>query len=145
MKEVLFYELEGVALDWVVSKIQGVEVEINDGRLLTGETRFEANSADDSYGCEFDVEFNPSENPADIIAIIKQEKIGIDFHQDLWWAKDSKTNIRVNHPDLSVAVLRTFVGMNISKLNQNPASAWVLVPDELIETNHPNPTDYQRS
>jgi hypothetical protein len=46
-------------VNWAVAKCEGIEFELIDGALVTG-TRFESNSADDNYGCEFNEEYDPS-------------------------------------------------------------------------------------
>lgn len=55
MKRIKTSELTGATLDWAVAKCEGYDYEVVDGALVTGEKRFEAESANDFYGCEFDV------------------------------------------------------------------------------------------
>lgn len=133
MAKVKFFDLEGTPLDWAVSKIQGIEVEISEGRLLTGEKRYEGNSSEDTYGCEFDVEFNPTSDPIAVSAIIDAEKIGTEFYGNTWVARHPRSSQKLNSPDRSVAVLRAYVGMHILELTQN--APWIEIPDELIESN----------
>ena len=70
-------ELTGAALDWAVAKCEGEEFEIKDGALVIG-TRYESNSVDDDYGCEFDIEYRPSQDWAQGGPIIERE--GIDLY-----------------------------------------------------------------
>ena len=71
-------ELTGAALDWAVAQAQGLDYEIVDGTVVTGAKRYEAKSAHDYYGCEFDEVFAPSTDWAQGGPIIEREFITID-------------------------------------------------------------------
>ena len=70
-------ELTGAALDWAVAKCEGYDYAIVDGAVVTGETRFEANTSEDTYGCEFDEVYEPSTDWSQGGPIIEREGISI--------------------------------------------------------------------
>ena len=121
-------ELTGVALDWAVAKCEGVEFELDDGAMVIG-TRYEANSADDNYGCEFDETYNPSTDWQQGGPIIEREKIKLGWVVDHWVAqKDFNYNKSFygrdpHHP--LIAAMRCYVA---SKLGDE-----VEIPNELTQ------------
>ena len=82
-------KLIGPALDWAVAQARGLDYEIVDGTVVTGAKRYEANSANDYYGCEFDEVYAPSTDWAQGGPIIEREKIEIRLFVDdgtVWYA-----------------------------------------------------------
>jgi len=78
-------ELAGVALDWAVAQAQGLDYEVVDGTVVTGAKRYEANSANDYYGCEFDEVYSPSTDWAQGGPIIEREYMYLEY-SGIWRA-----------------------------------------------------------
>jgi hypothetical protein len=78
-------ELTGVALDWAVAHAQGLDYEIVDGTVVTGAKRYEANSANDYYGCEFEEVYEPSTDWAQGGPIIEREYMYLEY-SGIWRA-----------------------------------------------------------
>jgi len=78
-------ELTGAALDWAVAHAQGLDYEIVDGTVVTGAKRFEANTADKYYGCEFDEVYAPSTDWAQGGPIIEREYMYLEY-SGIWRA-----------------------------------------------------------
>ena len=77
--------LTGAALDWAVAQAQGLDYEIVDGTVVTGAKRYEANNANDYYGCEFDEVYAPSTDWAQGGPIIEREYMYLEY-SGIWRA-----------------------------------------------------------
>lgn len=124
--------LIGAALDWAVAQCEGYDYEIKDGRVCTGNTVFQANSADDHYGCEFDELYEPSTNWAQGGPIIDREKIGVAYEPSMlyddscrWKALSAMSDNEHSYgPAFLIAAMRCYVA---SKLGDE-----VDIPEELL-------------
>jgi len=124
-------ELTGAALDWAVAQAQGLDYEIVDGTVVTGAKRYEANSANDYCGCEFDEVYAPSTDWAQAGAIIEREFIELLLFVDdgsVWFAhlgaKHFPLDAQVTGPTPLIAAMRCYVA---SKLGEE-----IEIPEELI-------------
>ncbi|NDC39404.1 MAG: DUF2591 domain-containing protein [Proteobacteria bacterium] len=107
-------ELTGAALDWAVAQAQGLDYEIVDGTVVTGAKRYEANSADDYYGCEFDEVFAPSTDWAQGGPIIEREGIDLKRITDaLWDAHMRNVNFYEAGSTPLIAAMRCFVALKL--------------------------------
>jgi hypothetical protein len=129
-------ELAGVALDWAVAQAQGLDYEIVDGTVVTGAKRYEANSANDYYGCEFEEVYAPSIDWAQGGPIIERERIKLEFINERYgWGARWSTWVKVGEnetipteggPTPLIAAMRCYVA---SKLGDE-----VELPEELEVT-----------
>ena len=115
-------KLTGAALDWAVAQAQGLDYEIVDGTVVTGAKRYEANSANDYYGCEFDEVFAPSTDWAHGGPIIERVITKIEDYGDSWGAEGPNAPERFGQTPL-IAVMRCYVA---SKLGDE-----IEIPEEL--------------
>jgi len=120
-------ELTGAALDWAVAHAQGLDYEIVDGTVVTGAKRYEANSANDYYGCEFEEVYEPSTDWAQGGPIIEREMIElVPQTPALWDAMYKEQHIPNDGSTPLIAAMRCYVA---SKLGDE-----VELPEELEVT-----------
>jgi hypothetical protein len=113
-------ELTGAALDWAVAQAQGLDYEIVDGAVVTGAKRYEANSANEYCGCEFDEVYSPSTDWAQGGPIIEGERIliqpeiGKEGCGNAWNAI-SMQDTEDYGPTPLVAAMRCYVASNLGE------------------------------
>jgi hypothetical protein len=120
-------ELTGAALDWAVAHAQGLDYEIVDGTVVTGAKRYEANSAEKYFGCEFEEVYSPSTDWAQGGAIIEGEYMYLEY-SGIWRAyctQNGNSFLSVGSTPL-IAAMRCYVA---SKLGDE-----VEIPEELEVT-----------
>jgi hypothetical protein len=118
-------ELTEAALDWAVTQAQGLDYEIVDGTVVTGAKRYEANSANDYYGCEFDEVFAPSTDWAQGGPILERENIELGRTHTDWRAQRVDFPCGAYGPTPLIAAMRCYVA---SKLGAD-----IDVPEELTK------------
>ena len=106
-------ELTGAKLDCAVAQAQGLDYEIVDGTVVTGAKRYEAKSAHDYYGCEFDEVFAPSTDWAQGGPIIEREGIELCRLESssfgIEWRGQIDCDRRYYGPTPLIAAMRCFV------------------------------------
>jgi len=116
-------ELSGVALDWAVAHAQGLDYEIVDGAVVTGAKRYEANSANDYYGCEFEEVYAPSTDWAQGGPIIEREGIettrGGAYVEHFW--KATRHSNAAYGPTPLIAAMRCYVASKLGDTVNIPA------------------------
>jgi len=125
-------ELTGAALNWAVAKCEGYDYAIVDGAVLTGETRYEAETADDTYGCESDEVYEPSTDWSQGGPIIEREGISVAYIDDniadgAWFSSTVGGDENAEGPTPLIAAMRCYVA---SKLGDE-----VEILPELVQSN----------